>query len=91
MSSFQLIIGLCLGIAFLDSALGCATTVTGATWEFTWGVDEEIQGVKTVELCSELCKEDSSCHGYTWLVNEVVSFCYKFKSLGGIHAYEGCF
>ena len=41
-------------------------------------------------LCSELCKEDSSCHGYTWLVNEVVSFCYKFKNLDGIHACEGC-
>ena len=37
-----------------------------------------------------MCKEDSSCHGYTWLVNEVVSFCYKFKKLDGIHACEGC-
>ena len=90
MSSFQLIIALCLGIVFLDGALGCATTVTGATWKFTWGVDEEIQGVETVELCSDLCKEDASCRGFTWLTNGVVSYCYKFKALTGIHACDGC-
>jgi len=90
MSNFQLAIIFCLGIIFLKGTHGCATSITGATWEFTWGVDEEIPGIKTVELCSELCKEDNSCRGYTWLVNKVVSFCYKFKNLDGIHACEDC-
>ena len=75
---------------FLKGAHGCATNVTGATWEFTWGVDEEIPGIKTVELCSELCKEDASCHGYTWKSNDIVGYCYKFKNLDGLHACEGC-
>jgi hypothetical protein len=79
-----------LGILFLKGTHGCATSVTGATWKFTWGVDVEIQGVETVELCSELCREDASCHGYTWLTNGVVSYCYKFKSLDGMHVCEGC-
>ena len=63
MSNIHLAILFCLGIIFLKCAKGCATNVTGATWEFTWGVDEEIPGIKTVELCSELCKEDTSCLG----------------------------
>ena len=90
MSSFQLIISLCLGILFLDSVLGCTTSLTGATWKFTWGVDEEIPGVETVDLCSEYCREDASCRGFTWLTIGVVSYCYKFKSLDGIRACDGC-
>jgi len=90
MSNFHFVTKLCLGILFLKGTHGCATSVTGATWKFTWGVDVEIQGVETVELCSELCREDASCHGYTWLTNGVVSYCYKFKSLDGMHVCEGC-
>ena len=84
MSNFQLAITFCLGILFLKGTHGCATSITGATWKFTWGVDEEIPGIDTAKLCYELCQEDTSCRGYTWLVNEVVSFCYKFKNLDGM-------
>ena len=90
MSNFNTVTKLCLGILFLNGAHSCATSVVGATWKFTWGVDEEIPGVETLELCSELCKSDSSCHGYTWLTNGVVSYCYKFKNLDGMHACGGC-
>ena len=92
MSNFKLITKLCLGILFLKGAAhGCATNVTGATWKFTWGVDEEIPGLETAELCSELCEGDASCQGYTWESNDIVgSYCYKFKILDGIHACDGC-
>ena len=89
MSNLHFIIALCLGIIFLKSAHGCATNVTGATWKLTIGVDHS-KVVETVELCSDLCNEDASCHGYTWKSNGIVGFCYMFKNLYEIHACEGC-
>ena len=92
MSNLHFVIALCFGIIFLKGTHGCATNVTGATWKFTVGFDHDIvkAGVETVELCSELCKEDASCHGYTWRSDGIIGWCYMFKSLDGMHACEGC-
>ena len=42
---------------------GCTSTISGATWKFTWGEDEELCGVETVDECSELCAKDLECQG----------------------------
>ena len=90
MSAFYLGLALLLGTLLVRGASGCTTTVTGATWEFEWESDEEIPGIQTVEKCSNLCKEDVLCRGYTWKFNDIVGYCYKFKNLNGIHACDGC-
>ena len=90
MTAFYFGLALLLGILLVGGALGCTTTVTGATWEFEWGSDEEIPGIQTVEKCIDLCKQDVLCRGHTWRFNDIVGYCYKFKNLNGIHACEGC-
>ena len=90
MSRFHFVTKLCLGILFLKGTHGCATSVVGATWKFTWGVDEEIPGIETAKLCSELCGNDAACHGYTWKSNDIIGYCYKFRKVEGIHSCEGC-
>ena len=52
------------------------------------GDDEEIPGVKSVKIFSNLCKDDSLWHGFTYKSNGIVGYCYKFKGLEGIHACE---
>ena len=89
MSNLNFVIALCLAIIFLKGAHGCATNVTGATWKLTLGLYHR-KAIETVELCSELCKEDASCRGYTWKSDGILGWCYMFKSLDGIHACEGC-
>ena len=91
MSGLHIGLALFLGVYLVGGAFGCATTVTGATWEFEWEIDEEIPGIPTVEQCSNLCKEDVLCRGFTWKSNDIVGYCYKFKKLNGIHACDDCF
>ena len=57
MSKFPLVITFCLGILFFKGTHGCATNITGATWKFTWGVDEEIPGVETVSSALNCVKK----------------------------------
>ena len=42
---------------------GCTSTISGATWKFNWGEDEELCGVETAVECSELCAKDLECQG----------------------------
>ena len=90
MPAFHFGLALFLGTLLVGGSCGCTTTVTGATWEFEWGSDEEITRIQTVEECSDLCKEDALCRGYTWKSNDIVGYCYKFKNLNGVHTCEGC-
>ena len=79
-----------LALLLVGGAFGCSTTITGATWEYEWESDEEIPGIQTVEECSNLCRGDVLCRGYTWKSNDIIGYCYKFKNLNGIHSCDGC-
>ena len=66
-------------------------TVNKATWDFNYGVDQEIPGVKTVANCKELCLDDpENCLGYTHMTVGLIGYCYKFAELSGMRACETC-
>jgi len=94
MSAFTLVVALCLGFLILAvrdvSGVECVTSVSGYTWEFKAGTDEEFTGVQTVDACLKKCNENRLCQGYTWVSTGVVSYCYTFQNLVGYHTCAGC-
>ena len=93
MSTFNLVVALCLGLPFLTfgSPKECMTTVEGFTWDYDENIDELIIGVDTVDLCYKTCADDNECQGYTWTNSGVVQLCYKFKhQLLGYHDCVAC-
>ena len=92
MSTFHLVVALCLGLPLLanGSPKECMTTVEGFTWDYEEDIDELIIGVDTVDLCYNACADDTECRGYTW-TNAVVQTCYKFNhELRGYHECKVC-
>ena len=63
----------------IKTVRGCSTSIKGASWSFEWGVDEEIPGIQSVDLCQTECQQDVVCQGYTWRYNGIVGYCYKFN------------
>ena len=93
MSTFHLVVALCLGLPLLanGSPRECMTTVEGYTWEYDVNTDELILEVDTVDLCYKACADDTECQGYTWTNAGVVPTCYKFKhQLLGYHECVAC-
>ena len=93
MSTFHLVVALCLGAHLLDngSPKECMTTVEGYTWKYDDSIDELVVGVDTVDLCYKTCADDTRCQGYTWTNAGVVQLCYKFKHrLLGYHECVAC-
>jgi len=93
MSTFHLVVALCLGLTLLanGSPKECMTTVEGYTWEYDTIMDEAILEVDTVDLCYNACADDTECQGYTWTNGGVVPTCYKFMhQLQGYHQCVAC-
>jgi len=93
MSTFHLVVALCLGLPLLanGSPKECMTTVEGYTWEYDVNTDELILEVDTVDLCYNACADDTECQGYTWTNGVVVPTCYKFRhQLLGYHECVAC-
>ena len=93
MSTFHLVVALCLGLPLLanGSPRECMTTVEGYTWDYDAITDEAIFGVDTVDLCYNACADDTECQGYTWTNSGVEQLCFKFKhQLLGYHECVAC-
>jgi hypothetical protein len=67
MSTFHLVVALCLGLPLLAnvSSKECMTTVEGNTWEYDENTDEGIFEVDSVDGYNAYA-DDTECQGYTW-------------------------
>ncbi len=82
------LITLVFGIVSSERSNSCEGTVIGVSWHMD-GYLKSRDGIDLAE-CQEFCNTTQDCKGYSWVQEEVVSWCYLFKELKDPQPCAGC-
>ena len=82
------LIPLVFGIVSSERSNSCVGTVIGATWHFDGYLHAKAEPDLTE--CREYCNTTPECKGFTWVQEQVVTWCYLFKELKDPQPCAGC-